>query len=48
MQALLFVRGERDRRARVSAAFGGWSVGADVRTRGFIGSKAEGGEEEQG
>jgi hypothetical protein len=47
-EALLFVRGERDREARVGAAFGGRSVGANVRARGFFGRKTEGGEEEQG
>jgi hypothetical protein len=48
MQALLFVRGELDGKAWDGAAFGGWSVGADVRARGVFGRKAEGGEEEQG
>ena len=47
-EALLFVRGERDRKARVSAVFGGRSFGADVRAWGIFGRKAEGGEEEQG
>jgi hypothetical protein len=47
-EALLFVRGEWDREARVGAAFRGRSVGADVRARGIFGRKAEGGEEEQG
>jgi len=47
-EALLFVRGEWDREARVGAAFRGRSFGADVRARGIFGRKAEGGEEEQG
>jgi hypothetical protein len=47
-EALLFVRGEWDREARVGAAFRGRSFRADVRTRGIFGRKAEGGEEEQG
>jgi hypothetical protein len=47
-EALLFVRGERDREARVGATFRGRSFGADVRARGIFGRKTEGGEEEQG
>ena len=48
VEALLFFRRELGRKARVSAAFGGRAVGADVRAWGLIGSEAEGGEEEQG
>ena len=47
-EAFLFVGGERDRETRISTAFGGRSLGSDVRTRGVFGRKAEGGEEEQG
>ena len=47
-EAFLFVGGERDRETRISTAFGGRSIGSDVRTRGVFGRKAEGGEEEQG
>jgi hypothetical protein len=47
-EALLFVKGEWDREARVGAAFGGRSLGSDVRARGVFGRKTEGGEEEQG
>ena len=47
-EAFLFVRGEWDREARVGAAFGGRSLGSEVRARGVFGRKAEGGEEEQG
>jgi hypothetical protein len=41
-EALLFVRGEWDREARVGAAFRGRSFGADVRARGVFGCEAEG------
>ena len=47
-EALLFVRGERDRKARVSAVFGGRSFGSEVWARGVFGCETEGGEEEQG
>ena len=47
-EALLFVKGEWDREARVGAAFGGRSLGSEVWARGVFGCETEGGEEEQG
>jgi hypothetical protein len=48
-EALLFVRGEWDREARVRASLRAGAVGTERGAGGFFGGEAEaGGEEEQG
>jgi hypothetical protein len=47
-EALLFVRGEWDREARVRATFRAGAFGTERGAGSFFGGEAEGGEEEQG